>query len=376
MHQASRFDSLPPKDSGGTGDPMAIDWISIISGERADLFAKGVRTALAAASPFYAAAVALRSMLFDRRWRRVDSINVPVVSIGNLTTGGTGKTPLVAWTVDQITQAGARPAIVSRGYRGLGDGANDEKLVLDALCPGVPHVQNRNRVAASRCAISDYGCDMVVLDDGFQHRRLTRDLDVVLIDALNPWGYGALLPRGLLREPKSALSRADCICLTRADQVTEDVRSQLQREIASFAQAPVSEVAFVPQGLRNAAGEKASLMRLQSANVGGCCGIGNPEAFLRTLTALGAPPTKSRFRSYPDHYHFSPRDVEELAVWVDEQRIDLLMVTHKDLVKLPSVRIGNAELWALEIGVEFLTGEDELTSRLFDLIERIDNAAT
>src|SRR5690606_8255127 len=137
---------------------------------------------------FYGAAVQWRNFAFDRGWYRVHRAGVPVISVGNLTTGGTGKTPLVAWLVHQLEQLGASPAILSRGYRSVDSHANDEKLVLDRLCPGVPHIQNPDRVAGARAALADGVCNLLVLDDGFQHRRLHRDLDLVLIDALNPWG--------------------------------------------------------------------------------------------------------------------------------------------------------------------------------------------
>lgn len=343
---------------------MSREWQQIVSGERRDFSAGLLRALLAAGVPAYAAAVHLRSWMFDRGLKGVHRADVPIVSVGNLTTGGTGKTPVVAWVVGRLAEMGRRPGILSRGYRALNAEGNDEKLVLDRLCPGVPHVQNPDRVAGAHEATTANQCDVLVLDDGFQHRRLARDLDVVLIDALTPWGYGSLLPRGLMREPRSALRRADSICLTRVDQVDSAECERLKVQIRAHTAASIAEIAFRPIQLRNAVGEVESLAKLQSAEVGACCGIGNPQAFLRTLTALGAPPSAARFRAFPDHHHFTQSDLQELATWVNSQRVDLLVVTQKDLVKIPQPSIGRAKLWALEIGVDFLSGEAELCVRL------------
>ncbi len=349
---------------------MKRDWHAILSGERRDAAALLLRGVLTLATPVYATAVAVRGWTYDRGWRRQHPCGLPVISLGNLTTGGTGKTPLVAWTVNHLRQSGAHPGILSRGYRSIDGEANDEKRLLDALCPEVPHVQNPDRVAGATVLREQHGCNVLVLDDGFQHRRLARDLDMVLIDALTPWGYGSLLPRGLMREPPSALKRAHLVCLTRADQVDERTRRTLHDQITHQTKAPIVEVAFRPTGLVNARGVRAPLTKLQSAAVGACCGIGNPQALLRTLTAIAAPPTADRFRAYPDHHHYTADDLVELAAWVQRTGIELLVVTRKDLVKLPQERIGRAELWALEIGIEFLSGEREFTDRLQTVADR------
>lgn len=343
---------------------MPRDWLPILSGERRDPWARLLRGALTLGVPLYAAAERVRRWSYDRQLRSISRVEVPVISIGNLTTGGVGKTPLVAWMVEQLQLAGATPGILSRGYRSLDGQANDEKLLLDLLCPGTPHMQNPDRIAGAREAISRHRCDTLVLDDGFQHRRLGRDLDIVLIDALNPWGYGCLLPRGLLREPAAALRRAQWVCLTRIDQVDDATIAALRTEVRRWSAAPLTEIAFRPLGLVNARGERQPLDRLHQAAIGACCGIGNPASFLRALTALGAPPTADRFRAFPDHHPYTATDRAELADWVQRTGVELLVVTQKDLVKLPVTHLGRAELWALEIGVKFQAGGAELRDRL------------
>jgi tetraacyldisaccharide 4'-kinase len=355
---------------------MAPDWHALLSGERRGAAPTMLRALLTLATPAYSVAVRLRNLAFDRGWKRTERLDVPIVSIGNLTTGGAGKTPLVAWTIARLERLGARPGIISRGYGGRRGEPNDERLMLDLVCPGTPHVQNPDRVAAAREAIARHGCDILVLDDGFQHRRLERDLDVVLIDCLNPWGYGALLPRGLMREPRSGLGRADLVCLTRVDQIDAARLAALRDEVRRWTPAAIIEAAFVPRDLVNAAGERAPLSRLHSAVTGACCGIGNPEAFRRTLAAAGASPTAERFRAWPDHHRYSDADRRELAEWVNARGIDLLAVTQKDLVKLPQRTIGRAELWAVEMAVEFYRGESEIESRLRELAARSAGAPT
>ena len=171
----------------------------------------------------YRIVIALRNVLFDCGLRKPRRVAVPVISVGNLTTGGTGKTPVVALIVELLVQLERRPAIISRGYRSVDGEANDEKRVLERLCPGIPHEQNRSRFQAAESLLQKSARDIIVMDDGFQHRQLHRDFDIVLIDATNPFGYGSLLPRGLLREPLSALRRADLVLITRADM--EDQRN-------------------------------------------------------------------------------------------------------------------------------------------------------
>src|SRR5205823_12595962 len=146
---------------------------------------------------------------------------VPVVSVGNLTAGGTGKTPCVEYVARVYRQWEVRVAVLSRGYGSHG-GLNDEALVLEENLPDVPHLQGADRAALAAAAVEELESEVLVLDDGFQHRRLARDLDLVLLDATNPWGHGYLLPRGLLRESPKGLKRDGVVMLTRCDQVSGD----------------------------------------------------------------------------------------------------------------------------------------------------------
>ena len=170
-----------------------------------------------ALTPIYRFAIDRRNNRFENDSDAITKVDVPVISIGNLTTGGTGKTPLVIWLCRQIRQRNRRVAIISRGYGAETSDRktvkpNDEAMELGQRLPDVPHLQNPDRIASATIAIEELETQFIVMDDGFQHRHLHRDLDIVVVDATEPFGYGYLLPRGLLREPVKSLSRASCRC--------------------------------------------------------------------------------------------------------------------------------------------------------------------
>ena len=310
------------------------------------------------AEPFYSCGAFLKNWCFDSCLRRPNRAALPVISVGNLTTGGTGKTPTVAWLIHWLQSQGLRPGIVSRGYRSLDGQANDEKLLLDSLCPGVPHLQNRDRVAATRQIASDQVCDVIVLDDGFQHRRLHRDVDLVLIDALQPWGYHHLLPRGLLREPVSSLKRASAILLTRTDQASPPQLAEIQRRVESVTAAPFVHGHFETVCLVNSHGEAIPIESLRDRRMFAFAAIGNPAGFRRTLIGNGVSVDNDRFQTFPDHHHYSRRDLIQIEQSALRQNATCLLTTHKDLVKIDSPTIGGLPVWAIEIELKITRGGD------------------
>lgn len=341
-------------------------YLQVISGTDRSLGAAAVCAALRPLSWVYAGASWLRQRSFDWDFRSVHKLSVPVVSVGNLTTGGTGKTPIVALLVRELAKHGARPGIISRGYRSLEAGENDEKRVLALSCPGVPHLQDPDRVAIGRRLLQEHPVDVIVADDAFQHRRLARDLDVVLIDALNPFGYDALLPRGLLREPKSGLARADVIILTRADLVSADQRAALWREVSRWKRdvEPI-EIAFEPSCWRSSDGSPVTETPGPAIAF---CGIGNPDAFRRTLARKSVTPAE--LISFSDHHHYSDADYETLRVVAKKHQASSLITTTKDLVKLNPQALGDIPVYALEIEARVITGSDLLQSQLEALLHR------
>lgn len=358
-------------------------YLDLISGHRRGPAAACVRGALALCAPLYGLGVRWRNRRFDQP-HSTFAAGVPVISVGNLTTGGTGKTPVVAWIANHLRDTGRRPAILSRGYKSLDGAANDEKLLLDRLCPGIPHIQNPDRVAGARDAIDGHGCDILVLDDGFQHRRLRRDTDIVLIDALNPWGYGHLLPRGLLREPKHSLRRASLILITRANLLPlppppvpggESGRGasvnvlNLRHEIAQHTSAPIVTSEFRPTALVDAAGAISPLAALRDYTLLPFCGIGNPDGFRRTLAAVDSRLGTAELLTFPDHHHYSATDLERIGAVARREGANLLLTTEKDLVKLPP-SIEGLPVLAVRIGLEITAREELFVSRIDGVMQR------
>jgi tetraacyldisaccharide 4'-kinase len=355
----SRAAPADPPQPGGT----RRRYLALISGEARGPLASLQRFGLLLASVPYGAAVRLRNLLYRLGWLQSRRAPVPVVSVGNLTTGGTGKTPCVEYVAGFYRRHDLRVAVLSRGY-GAAGGPNDEALVLEENLPDVPHLQGPDRAALAQSAAEELASEVLVLDDGFQHRRLARDLDLVLIDATNPWGHGYLLPRGLLREPRSGLRRAGLVVLTRVDQVSPASRERLRRAVGRLAPSvPVVEAAHGPVELVNSDGDVAPLDELRDRPVAAFCGIGNPEAFRRTLAGLGAE--VGAFRAYPDHHPYTRADVEALRAWAGGLPLGTAVVTtQKDLVKLRLPRLGDRPLWSLRVRLRVEAGQDVLDGRL------------
>ena len=306
---------------------------------------------------------------------------MPVISVGNLTLGGTGKTPLVEWIVRSFLAQGKRAGIVSRGY-GTGrhvlmvGGPNDEARELAWKLPGVPHVQDPDRVVAARRAIREHGCQVLVLDDAFQHRRIHRDLDIVLLDALEPLGYEHVFPRGTLREPVEGLARADIVALSRADLLTAEQRATIRDRVTRLSpQAVWAEVVHAPMvlvaaegAMRQAGGTPARqqpLETLRGRQVLAFCGLGNPAGFRHTLTVCGYNVVE--FREFPDHHAYSLGDLNALAAAARQAEVEALVCTQKDLVKIGADRLGDRPLWAIRVGIDFIAGREEFEKELLTL---------
>lgn len=333
----------------------------LIRGETRGLHASMARTVLRAASAGYRLGIGFRNTRFDRG-RGVHRASVPVVSIGNITTGGTGKTPMVEYVCRHFRRLGFRVAILSRGY-GATEGLNDEGRVLHANLPDVPHFQDPDRVSLARIAVEEAGARILVLDDGFQHRRLDRDLDIVLLDALDPFGLGHLLPLGLLREPIGSLRRSGVVVLSRADLISIDDRRAIRAEADRLAgPLPWAEARHAPLDLLDADGQSFPLDLVRAGPVIAFCGLGNPEGFRRTLLDLGADLVA--FRAFPDHHPYGRSDIESLISWARDLGPTLALTTQKDSVKLPLKNLGPAPLRAVRIGLDVTEGSEVLNAAL------------
>lgn len=348
----------------------AADFRAIVSGERKDLAAGLWRGLFWLAEGPYALAMSARNWAFDRGWFEQQRVRVPVISVGNLTLGGTGKTPLVAWIARWLRARAWRASIISRGYGAADGAANDEYRELEQQLPDVPHLQDADRFAAAQVAIDELATQIILLDDGFQHRQLARDLNLVLLDATEPFGWGHVFPRGALREPLAALGRACLIGLSRADLLSPDQRRAVRDQARAYApQAEWLELAHAPRELLACDGRTETLDLLRGAKVAAFCGLGNPAGFRSTLAQCGCD--VQAWREFPDHHPYSRDDVQSLAEWAAASDASFLICTHKDLVKLDAARLGGKPLWALAIGIEFLAGQEVLERRLEELVARI-----
>lgn len=336
---------------------------ALIGGQRQGLWPALQRLGLWTLSLPYGVGVRLRNGAFERGWRRSASVGVPVISVGNLTVGGTGKTPCVETVARFYRSLDLRVAILSRGY-GAHAGMNDEAMVLEQNLPDVPHLQGPERAALARIAVEELETEVLVLDDGFQHRRLRRDLDLVLIDATNPWGHGYLLPRGLLREPVAGLGRAHVVMLTRCNLVTPAAIEEIRARVQKLApHAPVIDTIHEPAAWQNAACVETPVDALRGRPVAAFCGIGNPQGFRRTLEGLGLDVVA--WRTFADHHAYVREDVDDLRRWARQQPADAALVTtQKDLVKINLERLGDRELWALRIRLRVLSNQVALEEKL------------
>ncbi len=348
----------------------AENFHAIVSGSRRDLRAGLWRCALRLVETPYGWAMGHRNRRYDRGKAESFSVDVPVISVGNVTLGGTGKTPAVEWIARWLRSRDIRVTIVSRGY-GAEDGArNDEALELEQKLPDVPHALNPDRVAAARMAIEEFETQCILLDDGFQHRRLRRDLDLVLLDALNPFGFDHVFPRGLLREPLAGLARADVMMLTRCDAVDQQRRQQIRQQAMKYARPDVIwlEAAHQPQSLLSAKGNETPLTDVEHQRVAAFCGIGNPQGFRHTVESLLEREAKDTnlvgWREFPDHHLYAKADVEDLTRWTQELNAKLVLCTHKDLVKVGVENLGGVPLRAVRIGLQFLNSASEFERRL------------
>ena len=275
-------------------------------------------------------------MVVRRSWWRGRShrLTVPVVSIGNLTCGGTGKTPMVEMVAGDLAGMGFHPAILSRGYGATGgEGAgHDEYRVLAENLPGIEHYQGADRVVYGQEAVAA-GADVLVLDDGFQHCRLHRDLDLVLLDSLRPFDNGQLLPAGLLREPVTALKDADLLGLTRVNLVSREkldsIRSLLAKRCPGIPLLEIESRAVCWQELY---GEARDPGALAAAEVFAFCGIGNPHSFQLAVEDLGVQ--VAGFHAFKDHQAYDAASVAQVASRARQCGVDTVVMTQKDAVKL------------------------------------------
>lgn len=337
-----------------------------------------LRTALAPLSALYGRALDSRARLYRTGALGSERVACPVVSVGNLTFGGTGKTPFVEFLARRFRFEGKRPAVVSRGYgrRSKGvvvvsdgggplvgpDTGGDEPVAIARRVPGATVVVGERRADAARAAL-ELGADLVILDDGYQHLALQRDVDILLLDAADPFGGGRLPPRGRLREPLSALARADVVVFTRTDrrEPPEEASDALARW---NPRAPVFTARIRPVGLCDEQGSPVAGSRLTSRRFIAVCGIANPSGFAASMTDLDLTP--ETLLAFPDHCRYGRRELEQIRRAADQTGSAWILTTEKDAVKLQ----GRTLLPVVSVRLEVEMGESNFFPFLLSRLAR------
>jgi tetraacyldisaccharide 4'-kinase len=337
--------------------------------------------ALAPLGLLYGAAVRIRLGLYRSGLLKSEAVGAPVVSVGNITAGGTGKTPLVEWVARAVSLEGLKACVLTRGYgradeservvasdgvrvlAEVGECGDEPRLLAERLAGVASVVCDRDRVAAARWALENLGADVFVLDDGFQHLRIARDLDIVAVDASAPWGGGHLLPRGRLREPREGLARAGCVVITRSDMAEdlEGLRAEVLRlsggraavvasRVRTLGLSPLDSTAGVSKVVPEGEGGRALLESAASQPVGAFCAIGNPRAFFAQLRRDGFDLRHER--AFADHHAFTRAELDEVVRDAEREGARALLTTAKDAVKLRA-RAPSLPCYVVETGLEF-----------------------
>lgn len=334
----------------------------------------GARMALRTVAAGYGVGVRLRNRRYDHSQAAIE-LPVPVISVGNITTGGTGKTPLVIALTRRLIERGWKVSVVSRGYGAERGAASDEMMLIPRAVPGAVCVADPDRVAAARRAIDTAGVDCVVADDAFQHRRLARDLDIVVIDATCPFGYGHLVPRGLLREPLSGLARANVIVISRTNLVDAAELALVEEQLDRWApNQPRLKTCHAPSGFFRLDGSPVDIEPGDIRRALVTAAIGNPDSFARTLGGLGVSIAARHW--WPDHHVYRAHDIQFLGDQCRLHSADCLLITEKDAVKLAPLVEGQlpCPIYALRVEIDFV-GDDGrmLWDRIDDLLRGADS---
>jgi tetraacyldisaccharide 4'-kinase len=371
--------------------------LEVIFEQRHDWRARLMRGFLLVCSKLFAAGVKLRQFLYNVRILRDTTVGVQVIAIGNLTVGGTGKTPVVEKFARELRDAGRNVAILSRGYRSkprpfhewlldkllfredttpprvVSDGksllldsemAGDEPYMLASNLRDVVVLVDKNRVKAGRYAVERFGCDTLLLDDGFQYWDLRgRRHDVVLVDGQQPFGNGHLLPRGTLREPPSHLARASTVFITKSNGKTQELRQQIRK---LNPRAPIIECVHRPLYLEDIfTGQRLDLSFLKDRPVAVLSGIAQPESFEQSLVGLGARLVYSK--RFADHHRFTLQEVLNVINRGKRRGAEAILTTQKDAVRFPKLDRRDLPIYFMRVEIEIIAGAENFR----DCVRRI-----
>jgi tetraacyldisaccharide 4'-kinase len=318
-----------------------------MGGSDRSLSAAMVRAAAGCAEPVYSTIMRVRNAMFDLGVLASRPLGRPTISVGNITTGGTGKTPVVQWLCNRLTASGQHPVVLMRGYKETVGGISDEqKLLADS---GITVIANPDRVRGAADAMKEHpATNIFILDDGMQHRRARRDFDLVLVHAAEPFGFNRVFPRGLLREPLTGLARADGVLITHADEVDAAALAEIVSAIHRYNnQAAIYQCDHIVRA--DLAGKKYFAF----------CGIGSPASFFTNLKSLGGECVGAQ--AFEDHHDYVETDMAKLAANAKSAGAELLVTTAKDWVKLERFADKlTLPIICAELSLRFRPGDEDL----------------
>lgn len=334
---------------------------------------------LAPFSLLYGLIISARNKRFDLKRFAPARLPCRVISVGNLTVGGTGKTPTVIYLARMLKDQGYRPVVLSRGYGGTSkhavnvvsrgdeplmkqDAVGDEPFLMAKSLTGVPVLTGTRRVLTGDWALKNLHADVLILDDGFQHRQLARDIDIVLLHAANPFGNGRLLPAGPLREPISALKRADIIIET---GTYDDLAAHTSIALPVDVRTPAFRCYYKPRSLlRGGRDTVFPLEIIKGKKICAFAGIGNPGTFKKTLAALGA--ALAVFIAFPDHHRYTRADVSLISERARQCGAEMIVTTEKDRIKMEAFDIFLNGVYALRIEMDFLSAREDFEKLILE----------
>ncbi|MDP8298643.1 MAG: tetraacyldisaccharide 4'-kinase [Candidatus Tantalella remota] len=336
--------------------------LGVMKDERTGWADRIVAGILRVVSWIYGLAVRVVDWSYRSGIRKVCHVSVPVISIGNITLGGTGKTPFAILVSEYLLRRSMRPAVLIRGY------GNDENRMLKDESPDIPVLSGQSRVASAELAI-EKGCDVLVLDDGFQHRKIKRDLNIVMVDSVFGFGNEAIFPRGLLREDISSLLRADTFVLTKTDMAGEEKVNEISGMIKKIAPGkPVVLARHKAVSLSDVTNAAYSTASMRDKRVCLLSGIGDPSYFEFLVKKEGAV-VVGRIDN-EDHHHYNRLDIRKTYKMCVDERAEMVIVTRKDHVKLRELDISEIEdkLFVLNIETDIVKGKEDLIAGLNSVI--------
>jgi tetraacyldisaccharide 4'-kinase len=319
-----------------------------------------------------------RTWLYESGVWKQRKLEARVISVGNVTAGGTGKTPLVIYLAEKLKEKNRKVAILTRGYgrkkkqmveltkqtreRINWVDVGDEPYLLAGRLVDVPILVSRRRAISGRHAIRELGSEILILDDGFQHLKLSRDLDIVVIDSTDPFGNGRLLPAGILREPLTSLKRADLFVMTKTDQAssTDELIGVLK---GHNPKAPIVESVYRVRSVEDLiSGHPVEPKDMRGKSAIAFSGIGNPASFESSLKQLGI--RISKHRKFRDHHAYGRKDIADIKRQAEESRADFIITTEKDSVRIPLVKESEIPFYVLGIDLAVIQGEETLLNRI------------